>query len=642
MPGNHPESPDLLLEGGGRQAVGVQGEESDIERNRRNSILIEMDAFSFIMARRCSMNLDEQIGRSKQAFLGEGLVWRRKNAVHILREGEEAYRQGRYAEAFKAFGWLLAGDFDHPALRELVEKVFNDVHDASESSTDLPPPFNRLDIMPSELRTICGLVAFRRGFRGMGLGYLENVRWDAINVADAAVEFIDHVNTGGSHALRKAMAEGLADNPNVSRCAGFMTNVALGALAFRVGRVDMAREVYRRFAGLSTIPDPWNLVRLIHGLVRTGGLDVAKTVTRRLEEQGGDSKTSGIQCRLSLAEAYLAMRMVEDARRLLAGLDRDMLLDASLVVRMAYCFLRSGLVRDGLGMVEKALEIEGVTTSTGPLLALKGHLGGDPLADLALLEEESTIQQAPPYLIFWRIELELVLGRVDQAWDKVTQLDRSGDTFSGLLYYHKAHAQLAQGNPRAAAESLMALISNFTPPDVCVDWLWQVFWEWGLILIDIGQTEEARSVLQVGDKDYQLSDNACPALLRLMEARQAGTIPDMELALEFMERADRDVNGWMYSKAWLYLKAAQVLQMHGWEQMARQVMEDRFFACTRFGGKTLEAARKALLGQDLIDFGQTAEALADAFFPYCPGSDGFRQILVRDILSDCRRGGWMP
>lgn len=636
----HKSEGRICSSGDALQEHGSLSLKSQVAKNHANdSILVELDSFQFIMSKRIDAVLTPS--RDYESFMNECVVFKRKQLLPILQAGHEAFRQGRFTDAFAAFGIILSIDFGNPSVCSLVDSFFRNLPRGVVGFSDLPSAFVRLNARYTELHALFGLVALREDHREIGFAYLECVRWDQVNVESTVTELIDQVNLDGSNALRESMLEGLMVNPMISRHASFLTNISVGGLAFRLGRWEVAKNIFLRLATLSVMPDSWNLVRLVQGLARTGSLDVADAIVGRLEQAGDDPKIAEISRLLSLAEAYIAIRRLNAAARILSEINKNVPFDGELAVRLANCLLRSGCVSDAFVLIDKVVQVEGISQSTAPLVAVRGQLTGNSLGVLSLLEEAGAVSGEASYITYWIMYLRLFLGRFDAAAETIASLKDTGQTFSGLLGYQEAHIQLVNGDTDGAVCTLKHLISCFYPPNYTVDFIWEFHWELGIIYYFQGNIEEARKVLVDGDLHYELPDNACSALLHLIECRQTNTTPGVKFAYDLLERADCNSYVWLATKPWLLLKAAQVFQLNGMPQMACRVLEDRFLCCPHFYGKSTDALRRAIIHDGRPDFNEAANVFANAVYPHWDQSLGFKFMLAQDVRLDVGKDSYL-
>lgn len=611
---------------------------SDASDSRQN----DLDTLRGILLRRDVPNMDQPLDLEMATLLDDAQVCRRKLLQPLVQAGMRAFREDRLAEAFTIFGRILARDYDSPPIHELVDMVFRNFPEEAAGGDRLPPPFDDPDIMPQELRVLCGIKALRQGWEKAGLACLQNVHWDVICLGDTAAWVMDLAGATTDSALQRAVAEGFSQNPNMLRQSNFQTQVSLGAAAFRAGWLETARAQFLRFAGLHKIPDASNLIRLVNGLIRTGSEKTAAALVQHLEDRARAELPTDIFARLSLVEAFLALRSPENARRVLRSVDTAQTRDDALVIRMANDSLQAGCLEEGLALVDRAYQSQGITPQTVSLLYLKARLDGRLQDSLDLIEEASRVQTHAPYLTYWRLVLEVQLGRMAAAWEKIMTLEAAGQTVSGLLFLFKGTVLLARGEKRAAVTALKRMLSHFSPPVIDIDWIWQVHFEIALILLGMGEKAEARDMLAIGVRDYQLCDNACPELLRLMDAREADRIPGPTLAERYELRADRIIGEWIFPKPWLYMKAAQLHQLRGDARQARRLVTEKLLPCPYFTAESRRTLQQALLSSETLRFDTAAQALAEAFYPHWPEDSGWRPLLADDILRDCRLGGGRP
>lgn len=612
-------------------------------RDAEDSLRNELDALDCILRLRPVKDMDHPMPPELAALVDDAATLRRRLDLPLLREGMEAYRRGRFEDALPLIGRVLRGDYDCPPLHDMVDTLLRNLPDSEDAPASLPPPFHRPASLPDELRVLFGIAALQHGRPKTGLAFLEGLRWDAILLGDTAGWVIDLADATDSPALRQAVMEGFSRNPSVLRGSNFQTQMSLAALAFRTGRQDIAREQYLRFSGLNRFPDACNLVRLVQGLVRTGSDAQALALLRRLEPLAVTDHPSDVFALLSLAEAHLAARGLEDARRVCRHIATQRFKDPDLVVRMANIFLQAGLLEDGLELAERALADEGLTPRMLPLLCTKGLLQGQSEDALARIEQEAArLQEPPPALTYWRLVLEERLGRQEAAWERLRALEDAGQLFSGLLFFFKAPLLLARGEPREAAAALESLIAHFTPPTVGIDWLWQIHFQTALLLLDLGEPGRARRLLGRAAEDYRLRDNACQEVLALLDCREAGRTPPEGLARGLEDRADHVVGEWLFCKPWLYLKAAQVHGLRGETARARRLVEEKLLPCPYFQPPERRLLRALLLEPEAMDFAANAQALAGAFFPHWPAATGWAPVLAGDILRDAAPPGGRP
>ena len=236
--------------------------------------------------------------------------------------------------------------------------------------------------------------------------------------------------------------------------------VSLAGMKLRAGLTDEAGQLYKQAASAS---DPRYKPVYAFFLLQSGKQDLAITEFEKLAQVDPEDR----QARTNLVTAYLAVKRVADAEKILGTALQQNPRDSDALIQRSQIYLQRAKYKEAQADLTQALKFVPDSAAAHHLMA-KVHQGGG--ATLQQRQELVEALRLSPGLLAARIDLAQLLTSANRAKSALDVLNEAPPAQKNTLgvVFQQNWAHLALGNKTEAAQGIQKALAIAKTPDVLI------------------------------------------------------------------------------------------------------------------------------------------------------------------------------